>query len=241
MKRRFSVGCGVAAALLTAAPVWAQASPAGEPASPVRASASVDRTAVWVGDHVTYTVEIACARGFDALLDDLAKDKLHLQGFEVIGSDSSRTTAADGSTTYDVRFLLTTYQVGAPSLSVAPFSVRYYAARPGERAQDQAPAGDVQVPGVAVALRSTLPEGEAVYELRDRQVLGARGRLAAAARPIGLALVLLSLVPAVAIALAMARRGWQSAAKRSAKRARTDRRVLLAELGALDVRTDASR
>ena len=43
---------------------------------------------------LTFTVDIVCDRGVDILLDDLAKEKLRVNGLEILGSDSSATTDA---------------------------------------------------------------------------------------------------------------------------------------------------
>ena len=120
--------------------------PKEEPATPpVQVRASVDRTAIWVGDRITYSVDIVCARGVEILLDDLAKEKLRVNGLDVISSDTTTTVDAAERTTYRLRYLLTTYRVDMPALSVEPMSARYYARRPGQRLQDIAPAGEVQV------------------------------------------------------------------------------------------------
>ena len=77
---------GADASAKVAAPVGAEAL-----AKAVQVRASVDRTAIWVGDRVTYAVDIVCARGVEILLDDLAKEKLRVNGLEVLSSDSSAT------------------------------------------------------------------------------------------------------------------------------------------------------
>ena len=137
----------------------------------VQVRASVDRTAIWVGDRVTYTVDIVCARGVEILLDDLAKEKLRVNGLDVVSSDTTTTVDASERTTYRLRYVLTTYRVDVPSLSIEPLSARYYARRPGQRLQDIAPAGEVQVPGAVIAFRSTLPD-QPTYELRDGRARG---------------------------------------------------------------------
>ena len=87
------------------------------PASPasVQVNASVDRTAIWVGDRVTYAIDIVCARGVEILLDDLAKEKLRLNGLDVVSSDSTTTTDASERTTYRLRYGLSTYRVDVPA------------------------------------------------------------------------------------------------------------------------------
>ena len=229
-----SIAIGFVALFVAATAVYAQ-----PPA--VHARAFVDRTAIWVGDHVTYTVEIVCPRGFDVLLDDLSKDKLKLDGLDAIATDSSQTTAADGTTTHDFRYVLTTFHVDMPSVTVAPFSVRYYLSRPGQRMQDAAPAGEVKIPGVAVALRSTLPDGQDTYPLRDAGTPGARLWIARNARMTGLSLVIVSLVPVVVLGLALVRGQMRRPERASARRAKINQRALLEELRAMDVATEGDR
>lgn len=228
------VPVGVALMLMAATAAFAQP-------TAVRARAFTDRTAIWVGDHVTYTVEIVCPRGMDVLLDDLSKDKLKLDGLDAVATDSSQTTAADGTTTHDFRYVLTTFHVDMPAVSVEPFSVRYYLSRPGQRMQDEAPAGEVKIPGVSVAIRSTLPDGQETYPLRDARAGGGRAWIAAKAKMLGLALVLLSLVPAVVLGLAFVRGQLRRPERATARRARINQRALLEELRAMDVATEAER
>ena len=101
------------------------------------------------------------------LLDDLAKEKLRVNGFEIVGNDSSATTDAADRTTHKLHYVLTTYRVDTPMLTIEPISARYYQRRPGQRLQDMAPAGEVQIPGAAVSFRSTIPENQPTYALRD--------------------------------------------------------------------------
>lgn len=207
----------------------------------VHARAFVDRTAIWVGDHVTYTVEIVCPRGTDVLLDDLSKDKLKLDGLDAIGTDSSQTSSADGTTTHDFRYVLTTFHVDMPSVGVEPFSVRYYLSRPGQRMQDAAPAGEVKIPGVSIALRSTLPDGQDTYPLRDAGTPGGRVWIARNARMTGLALAIISLVPAVVFGLVFVRGQMRRPERASARRAKVNQRALLEELRTMDVTTEGDR
>jgi len=219
-------------------PAPAPAPPAA--AGPVQVRASVDRTAIWVGDRVTYTVDIVCARGVEILLDDLAKEKLRVNGLDVVSSDTTTTTDASERTTYRLRYVLATYRVDAPSLSIEPLSARYYERRPGQRLQDIAPAGEVPIPGAAIAFRSTLPDQPA-YELRDGRAQASRHAVLSRAGSIGLALVVVSLAPAVFVALALLRRRTRKTGRRSARQARMDHRATLERLRSLDVTTEEER
>jgi hypothetical protein len=213
---------------------------AAEP--PVQVRSWVDRTAAWVADRVTYTIEIRCAPGVDILLDDLAKEKLRVNGFDVVSSDSTATTDAADRTTHTLRYLLTTYRIDAPLLSIEPISVRYYMRRPGQRLQDVAPAGEVQIPGAAVSFRSTLPDNQPAYALRDGRATASRHPLFVRAQSIGLALVVLSLAPAAFLGIAAIRRRTAGrTVRRSARQARADHRAALERLRNLDVTTEADR
>jgi hypothetical protein len=217
----------------------AQATPA---VTPPRVSATVDRTAIWIGDRLQYEVEIRCAPGVDILTDDLDRAKLRLNGLEVVTSDTSVVTDAAGATTHRARYVLTTYRVDTPAPSIEATSVRYYARRPGERPQDVAPAGEVQVPGAALALRSTLPENQPDLVIRDGRDAAPRRGFFSRASQIGLGLIVVSLAPALVVATAaVRRRAAGKPARRSARMARQDQRATLERLRALDVTTEAER
>jgi hypothetical protein len=209
---------------------------------PVRARSSVDRTALWVADRLTFTVDIVCDRGVDILLDDLAKEKLRVNGLDVIGSDSAATTDAAERTTHRLRYVLTTYRVDLPAVSIEPISVRYYARRPGQRLQDMAPAGEVVVPGALVAYRSTLPDNQPVYGLRDGRTNGSRHPFFVRAQSVGVALIVVSLAPAIVIAAAAVRRRTvRRPGRRSARQVKREKRDTLERLRALDVGTEEER
>jgi hypothetical protein len=212
-------------------------------ADPVQVRSSVDRTAIWVADRVTFMVDVICDRGTDILLDDLAKEKLRVNGMEIISSDSSATTDASERTTHKLRYVMTTYRVDSAALSIEPISVRYYARRPGQRLQDMAPAGEVKVPGAAIAFRSTLPDSQPIYGLRDLRVEAARHPFFVRAQSIGLALVVVSIAPALFVLGAAVRRRTIARApgRRSARQLKKARRDTLERLRALDVSTEEER
>ena len=216
--------------------------PAVAAGPPVRATSSLDRTAIWVADRVTFTVDIVCDRGVDILLDDLAKEKLRVNGLDIIGSDSSATTDESERTTHRLRYVLTTYRVDLPAVSVEPISVRYYARRPGQRLQDMAPAGEVIVPGALVAFRSTLPDNVPAAGVRDARSAPARQQFFVRAQSVGVALVVVSLAPAaVMAAAAVRRRTVRRPGRRSARQVKKERLDRLERLRALEVGTEEER
>jgi hypothetical protein len=213
---------------------------AADPA--VRVRSSVDRTAIWTADRVTFTVDVICDRGVDILLDDLAKEKLRVNGLDILSSDATATTDAAERTTHRLRYVLTTYRVDLPSVSVEPISVRYYTRRPGQRLQDMAPAGEVTVPGAVIAFRSTLQDNQPSYGLRDSRAAATRLPFFTRAQQIGLALVVVSLAPALLVAAAAVRRRTvRRPGHRSARQVKKDRDDTLERLRALDVSTEEER
>lgn len=219
----------------------ARAQDAGGAKAPVSVRTSLDRTAVWVADRVTYGIDVTCARGVDILDDDLSKDKLRLEGLELLDARTSVEATPDGATTHHFRYTLTTYQVDRPALGVAPLSLRYFARRPGQRLEDAAPAGEVQVPGAVIAYRSMLPDAQESYDLRDTPGPAGRPRRFALAEPVGLGLVIAGIVPFAFVAAAAVRRRGQALTHRSAHRVREDEQVRLETLRAIDLSTTAGR
>ena len=202
---------------------------------------SLDRTAVWVADRVTYTITVACKKGVDILADDLSKEKLHVEGLEILGSSSARASAHDDGTVYTFSFDLTTYRVDVPELRIAPLTVRYYVKRAGQRIGDTAPAGEVQVPSAALAFRSALPDGQESYAIRDGRGIRPRAPTYAGLQAVGLGLVLVTIVPA-SVAVVTAVRGRRPREKaRSPRQVRHDERASLEALQALDISTPALR
>jgi hypothetical protein len=217
-------------------------SPAPQGAVTVRAS--LDRTALFVGDRLTYTVELTCTRGTDVLADDLSREKLKLEGLDLIGSDTEREAGGDDTTRYTVRYSFATYRVDLPALKIAPFDVRYYVRRPGQRPEEVAPAGSVQVPGAAVAFRSTLPEAEGWHQIRDSGPIGPRPVAFRLLQPVGIGLIVVAIAPVALLAIAIGQRvrdRRRSAAARSRRRARHEARELLDSVRAADPATPDAR
>jgi hypothetical protein len=220
---------------------WGVAAQRPQPASAPLVRTSLDRTAVWIADRVTYRVDIVCPRGIDILDDDMSKDKLKLDGFELVTSETGRAVDASETTTHTFTFVLATYRVDVPALKVGAMSVRYYVKRPGERLQDEAPAGTITVPPVSIALRSTLPDTPEDYALRDRRGPPARAALFEMAQPVGLGLVVASIVPAAIWGAAFVAARRKPSVKRSVRQVRHDERTTLDAVREIDVTTAEGR
>lgn len=239
MRRRvpslaFLALCSIAAAV----PTFAQT-----PQNDVAVRTSLDRTAIWVGDRIVYTVEIICKRGVEVLADDLAPDKLKLEGLEIVESDTDRRATPGNGTSYQFRYVLTTYRVDVPAMAIAPLTVRYAIRRAGEEITETAPAGEVQVPGATVAFRSVLPDEADISEIRtDRPPHQRSGRFALLPA-IGIGLVILSLGPALFGIAALLRRSRSGVVEgrqripRAVRAVRRDERESLEAVRTIDVDT----
>jgi hypothetical protein len=233
------LGVFAALALAAAWPANGQDVP-GAAAGEIEVETRLDRTAMWVGDRVTYVVVVRCGRGTNVLATDLGKDKLMLDGLEVVSSEMEESTGAEG-TLYRVSHTLTTTVVDQSLLRVAPFTLRYYVRRPGQRVGDAAPAGEVTVPGAVIARRSVLPDEAGAQGLRDARDPASRPLTYRLARPVGLGLILVSLVPALVWAGGGLRRWWRRPSRRRGRAVRRGERSSIDALRALDVATHDGR
>ena len=177
----------------------------------------------------------------DVLADDLSRDKLKTEGLEVIDADTDRQSAADGGTIYRFRYVLTTYRTDVAAPNVAPLRVRYAVRRAGQRLEDAAPAGDVQVPGAAVAFRSVLPDGQDLQGIRSGKPPHARPARFAALQPIGIALVIVAIVPGVLAIASVVRRIRRPRGRRSARAVRHEERASLDAVRQVNVETIEGR
>jgi hypothetical protein len=210
----------------------------------ITVSAHLDRPAIWVADRLTYTIAIACPKGIDILVDDLARDKLKLTGLEMVAADADRRVGSGEVTRYAFRYVLTTYRTDVATPAVGPLTVRYYAARPAQRPDAAAPAGSVVVPAVSVAFRSLLPDDQVRYEVRDARSVEPRWLPYRLLGPVGIGLVLVSLAPAAFLAIrlaALARNRRRSRTRVSPRQARQTTRAALDAIEAADAETVEAR
>lgn len=132
----------------------------------VTVQTSVSRTALWLGDVVTYTVSLICRRDVEVLQEDLGADKLTLEGLQVVGHTLNRSAAPDGTTRYDVVYRLTTFDPGQEMRTIGGWTVRYATAN---TAGTRAPARDLRIPGAVLAWRSALPPAVTTMDIRGQR------------------------------------------------------------------------
>lgn len=218
-----------------------QEADAGRLRNYVAVRSSVDRSAVWIGDRFSYTVDIGCSHGMDILTDDLSRDRLRLEGLEVIGLEQTREDRGDGVTVYRFVYRLTTYRPEPATQRIGDMSVRYYLRRQGQRPEDVVPAGEVVVPGALVAVRSLLPDARDTANFRSEQPPLLRAAVFAILQRLGIGLVIVSIVPAALWIVALLRQLRQRRPRPSVRKLRHDEHASLDAVRALDVETEAGR
>jgi hypothetical protein len=150
---------------------------------------TVSQTALWVGAPITYTVRLSCRPGVEVLQEDLAADRLPLDGLQVVGHSIDRHLATDGRVEYVVTYQLATFEPGAETVGVRDWIVRYGSSGP---AGQTTAARELAVPGVALAWRSALPGAIAALDLRSNAVAPAAPGWWAPTRSASLALLAVS-------------------------------------------------
>lgn len=202
---------------------------------------SVDRSAVWIGDRFSFTITVECSNGTDILAEDLSRERLQMQDLDILGVEETREDLGDGLIIYRFVYHLTTYSFRPATKMIGDMDLRYFVRRPGQRPEDIVPAGEVLVPGATVVVRSLLPDNLDSAQYRYERQPAPRATALTLMQPIGIGLVIVSIVPAVLWAVAFLRRLRQRQRRESALRLRLHERAALDELRALDVEDEAGR
>jgi hypothetical protein len=197
-------------------------------AQDIAVRSSVSQTALWVGSPVTYTVALSCRPGVDVLQEDLAADRLPVDGLHVVGHSIDRHVANDGRVEYVVTYRLATFEPGAEAVGIRDWVVRYGS---GAQTGQTTAARELAIPGVPLAWRSALPGAIAALDLRAGPLAPAAPGWWGSTRSISLTLLALS---AVLFAAAIARRAAAGGLLRIKRRAkRTSARDVQSAFGAI--------
>jgi hypothetical protein len=211
------------------------AAPRANTPPPVEVRTSVSRTAVWVGDPVTYSIELRCAPQVDIVLEDLATERLKVDGVDIRDVVIDRDVSEPGRLTYRVKYSLVTFNVEAPALKIGEIPVRYSIRQPGQRPEEPVPpSGEVRIPPLTLALRSTLPDMEVPAQIRDGRALRPLPRRLALAQPIGIGLLIVAAAPVGLLLFNLGRRASRLRARGPRGFTRRARRASLEEIKALD-------
>ena len=152
--------CAALCALLLFLAVELEAAPASQkPQLPFSITTRLDRTAIWVGDSLEYTIQVIHPRSVQFVTDDLKKESLALPPFVLKGVRAEERDWRDDKKLFEVVLLLTTYESGKPDLLVPPVAL-YYFRREGTVSEKEARALAIRIPPQKIALRSTLAGGQ---------------------------------------------------------------------------------
>jgi hypothetical protein len=123
-------------------------------APPITLSTHLDKTAMWVGDTLRYTVRALHDPDVEFVLDQLKKESLNLAPF-LVRDISARQGSFGNKKITEVTLLLTTYESGQAELRIPSFVLYYFRRKPGVGKGDTL-AESFSVPPTKVGLRSTL-------------------------------------------------------------------------------------
>jgi len=122
----------------------------------ITVSTHLDKTAMFVGDTLRYTVKALHDPDVEFVLDQLKKESLNLAPF-IVRDISVRQGSFGGAKKFtEVTLLLTTYESGQVELKIPSFVLYYFRRRPVVEKGGDTLAESFSVPVTKVGLRSTL-------------------------------------------------------------------------------------
>ena len=143
--------------------IWAQ------PTSKMTFTTHLDHTAVWVGDQFHYLIIVDYPSEYEFVLDNLTKDAVNMDPFQVIDVSKNLVVQKDSSRKLFVDLTLASFSTGQSSIQIPQFTLFYFRKGTKTAGLDQADAESLPVPGPVIGMRSTLsPQPE---DIRDAVAL----------------------------------------------------------------------
>ncbi len=136
-------------------PLFVALWPLSAGAAPVSVATQLDKTAIWVGDILRYTVRVVHDPNVELVLDNFKKDRLPLAPFVVHDIEIERSDWADGKKAAEIVLLLRTFETGKTELTIPPLQLYYFVHEPGLN-RKESPVEAVTIPAVKIGLRSAL-------------------------------------------------------------------------------------
>ena len=140
------------------------------PAAPEAMEVKVwtDRTALYPGDRLHYIARVEHSSDIEFVADHVRKDQLTLEPFDVLEVSTAAGDLPGGRKYFEVKLLLTTFEVGRTEATVPSFDLFYF--RRGQTAsKETTPAETLAVPPVKIGLRSTIVDSSA--DIRDNKAV----------------------------------------------------------------------
>ena len=122
---------------------------------PVVVTPQLDKTAIWVGDDLRYTIRAVYDSNVEMVLDNFAKERLPLAPFVVRNIDIRHKDWAGNNKAVEITLTLTTFETGKDSLTIPLVPLYYFVREPGA-AEKERPVDSIAAPAMAVGLRSAL-------------------------------------------------------------------------------------
>jgi hypothetical protein len=120
-------------------------------------STRLDKTAIWVGDMLEYTIRAVHDKDVEFVMDNLKAENLNLAPFVVRDIAVRQHSYGSDKNLLEVTLSLTSYEIGKPELRIPAFILYYFVRAPGFEKRSEAQAESAVVPATRVGLRSTLP------------------------------------------------------------------------------------
>ena len=139
----------------------------------ITVSTHVDKTAIWVGDTLRYTVRAIHDPDIEFVLDSLKKESLNLTPFVVREVTMRQGSFAGNKKVTEVTLQLATYESGQPELRIPSFVLYFFTHKPGSEKRGDTLAESFSVPASRVGLRSTLTAD--ARRLRDSREIAPAG------------------------------------------------------------------
>jgi hypothetical protein len=144
----------ILAALLIALPCMAGAQqPEKKP--PVSVTAQLDKTAIWVGDDLRYTIRAVYEPNVEMVLDNFTRERLPLAPFVLRDIDIRHKDWVGNNKAVEITLTLTTFETGKDSLTIPLVPLYYFVRGPGA-AEKERPVDSVAAAATPVGLRSAL-------------------------------------------------------------------------------------
>jgi len=124
--------------------------------SKIAVSTHVDKTAVWVGDRLRYTVRVLHDPEIEFVLDNLTKENVNLKPFVVRDISVRQSTFGANKKIMEITFLVTAYETGQAELRIPSFPLYFFTRVPGVQRSQETAAESIPVPLTKIGLRSTL-------------------------------------------------------------------------------------
>lgn len=199
-------------------------------AAKVLITTRLDKTALWVGDILSYRIQVIHDNDLQFVLENLKKERLPLAPFDVRGVTIQQGDWTQNKMLLEITLRLSSYETGRTDLTIPSFNLYYFQPEVGTKGED-AVAEAVQVPATTVGLRSTLRGSQ--FELRDFKPISETDLRR------GLAALLIGLIGMAFVGLRTVRWTWANLQRGAQPRRRLGPRALreLAEKNMGRIRT----